>query len=43
MSEELFWNVDLSFLISVLYNKLAYDEFISYTKELERENMYKNK
>ena len=39
ISEELFWNVDVSFLISVLDNKLAYDNYINYCKEVEIEAM----
>lgn len=43
VSEDLFWNVDLTFLISVLENKLAYDDYISYVKEAEIEAMNKRK
>lgn len=43
VSEDLFWNVDLSFLITVLENKLAYDDYISYAKEVEMEAMNKRK
>ena len=43
VSEDLFWNVDLSFLISVLENKLAYDDYINYVKEVEIEAMNKKK
>lgn len=32
ISEDLFWNIDLSFLISVSVNKSAYDSFISSEK-----------
>lgn len=41
VSEDLFWNVDLTFLISVLDNKLAYDDYINYVKEVEMETMNK--
>lgn len=41
VSEELFWEVDISFLISVLENKLAYDDYINYVKEVELEAMNK--
>lgn len=43
ISEDLFWSVDLTFLISILENKLAYDEYINYIKEKEIEAMNKKK
>lgn len=43
MSEDLFFNVDLSFLFGVLGNKLAYDDYINYIKEVELEAMQKRK
>lgn len=43
VSEDLFWNVDISFLISVLENKLAYDDYINYVKEAEIDAMNKKK
>ena len=43
VSEDLFWNVDLTFLVSVLENKLAYDDYINYVKEVEIEAMNKKK
>ena len=43
MTEDLFWNVDLSFLLGVLANKLAYDDYINYIKEMELEAMQKRK
>ena len=43
MSEDLFWNVDLSFLLGVLGNKLAYDDYINYIKEVELEAMEKRR
>ena len=38
ISEDLFWNADYSFLLSVVENKCAYDGYINYIKiaELER-------
>nr|DAM24383.1 MAG TPA: hypothetical protein [Caudoviricetes sp.] len=33
ISEEIFWNADYSFLISVMENKNAYDNFMSYKKQ----------
>lgn len=39
VSEDLFWNVDISFLIDVLENKLAYDDYISYVREKELDAM----
>ena len=43
ISEDLFWSVDLTFLISILENKLAYDDYINYVKEKEMEAMNKKK
>ena len=43
VSEDLFWSVDVSFLISVLENKLAYDDYINYVKEKEYEAMNKKR
>lgn len=37
MSEDIFWNVDISSLLSILDNKTAYDNYISYIKEKEYE------
>ena len=39
VSEDLFWNVDISFLVDVLENKLAYDDYISYVREKELDAM----
>lgn len=38
ISEDLFWNADYSFLLSVVENKCAYDNYVDYIKiaELER-------
>lgn len=41
MSEDLFWNVDFSFLIGVLNNKIAYDGYMNYLKEVEYEEANK--
>lgn len=38
ISEELFWNVDISFLKSIEANKSAYDNWVNYV----REEMIKN-
>jgi oligoendopeptidase F len=43
MSEDLFWDVDLSFLIGVLENKMAYDDYMSYMREVELEAMEKRR
>lgn len=43
MTEDLFWNVDLSFLLGVLANKLAYDNYINYVKEMELEAIEKRR
>ena len=37
MSEDLFWNTDISSLLSIIENKSAYDNYISYVKEKEYE------
>lgn len=37
MNEDIFWNTDLSFLLTVLENKCAYDDYINYLKEKEYE------
>jgi hypothetical protein len=33
ISEELFWNIDISFLVSVEINKNAYDSWLNYARE----------
>ena len=43
MSEDLFWHVDLSFLLGVLANKLAYDDYINYIREMELEAIEKRR
>lgn len=43
MSEDLFWDVDLSFLIGVLENKMAYDDYMSYMREMELEAIEKRR
>ena len=37
ISESTFWEADISFMLSVLENKTAYDNYISYIKEKEYE------
>ena len=37
MSEEIFFNVDYSSLLSILEDKIAYDNYINYVKEKEYE------
>ena len=37
ISEDLFWNADMSFIMSVVENKIAYDNFIQYAEYKERE------
>ena len=37
ISEDLFWNADYSFLLSVVENKCAYDNYINYIKIAELE------
>ena len=39
VSEDIFWELDLSSLLSILENKVAYDNYISYIKEKEYEKM----
>ena len=40
VSEDIFWNSDISFLLTVLDNKCAYDDYLSYLieKEIEKRN-----
>ena len=35
MSEDVFWNMDYSSIISILDNKMAYDNFMEYVKQKE--------
>jgi hypothetical protein len=37
VSEDIFWNSDISFLLTVLDNKCAYDDYLSYLREKEIE------
>nr|DAY16488.1 MAG TPA: hypothetical protein [Caudoviricetes sp.] len=39
MSEDIFWNIDYSSLISILDNKLAYDNYMNYVKQKEIERI----
>lgn len=39
ISEDLFWNADMSFLRNVVENKLAYDGWMLYIRERERERI----
>ena len=43
ISENLFWEADISFVLSVLENKTAYDNYISYMKEKEYEKARRKK
>ena len=43
ISEIIFWDADISFILSVLENKTAYDSYISYVKEKEYERMNKRR
>lgn len=36
MSEEMFWNADLSFVKTVYLNKCAYDNFVAYIQQEDR-------
>lgn len=37
ISEDVFWNYDYSFVISVVENKSAFDEYINYLKYKEEQ------
>lgn len=37
ISEDLFWNIDISSLEGIVANKVAYDNYISYVKQRELE------
>lgn len=39
ISEDLFWNADISFVNNVVENKLAYDGWMLYIREKERERI----
>ena len=39
MSEDIFWNLDYSSVISIVENKTAYDNFLEYTKQKELERL----
>ena len=41
ISEDMFWNCDFSFVASVAENKRAYDAWINYAMEVEREKARK--
>ena len=43
ISEDVFWNADFSFLLSVVENKTAYDGFIQYSKYLQSQDRGKKK
>lgn len=43
ISEDVFWNADFSFLLSVVENKMAYDGFIQYSKYLQSQDLGKKK
>ena len=43
ISEDVFWNADYSFLISIVENKVSYDNFIQYTKYLQRKELENKK
>lgn len=39
MSEDIFWNLDYSSVISIVENKTAYDNFLEYAKQKELERL----
>lgn len=41
ISEDVFWNADFSFLLSVVENKTAYDGFVQYSKYLQSKDLGK--
>lgn len=41
--EDVFWYADISFLLGVVENKTAYDGWLSYVLERERESKRKKK
>ena len=43
MSEDIFWNADISSLLIILDNKIAYDNYVSYIKEKEYEKAQKRR
>lgn len=43
ISEDIFWNADYSFLLSVVENKVAYDGYLQYSKYLQTKELDKKK
>lgn len=43
MSEDIFWNADISSLLIILDNKIAYDNYVCYIKEKEYEKAQKRR
>lgn len=41
ISEELFWNAEYNFLLSVVENKSAFDNYINYIQDKENEKTKK--
>ena len=39
MSEDIFWNMDYSSIISIIENKVAYDNFLEYAKQKEMDRL----
>lgn len=43
ISEDVFWNCDINFILSVVENKSAYDGFVNYMEYREYEKSKKSK
>lgn len=43
INEDVFWNADFSFLLSVVENKVAYDRYMQYSKYLRSKELGKKK
>ena len=43
VSEDVFWNADYSFILSVIENKNAFDGFLNYAKYKESERINSRK
>ena len=43
ISEDVFWNADFSFVLSIVENKTAYDGFVQYSKYLQSKELGKKK
>lgn len=43
ISEDVFWNTDVSFLKSIVENKVAYEDFMQYSKYIQTKDLGKKR